>query len=44
MVMDAVKILTTEFDRQTFSVTFPECFDDLKGSDVNFEMIASNTL
>ncbi len=44
MVKDAGKILTTEFDRETFSVTLVECFDNLKGSDVNFEMVTSNTL
>ena len=44
MVMDAVHILTTQFDRTTFTVTLVECFDDLKGSDANFEMVASNTL
>ena len=26
MVMDTVKILTTEFDRKTFSITFVKCF------------------
>ena len=33
-----------DFDKSTFAVKFPECFDDLKGSDANFEMVASQTL
>ena len=41
--MDAVKVML-DFDRRTFSVMFPDCFDDIKGSDANFEMVASNTL
>ena len=44
MVKDVVKILLEDYDRNTFSVRFMDCFDDLKGSDVNFEMVASNTL
>ena len=44
MVMDVVKILVEDFDRVTFTVQFIDCFDDLKGSDANFEMIQSNTL
>ena len=44
MVSDVVKILMDDFDKATFAVTFTECFDDLKGSDANFEMVASQTL
>ena len=43
MVMDAVKVML-DFDKKTWSVMFPDCFDDLKGSDANFEMVASNTM
>jgi len=44
MVPDVCKILLEEYDRTTFCVQFTSCFDDLKGSDANFEMVASNTL
>ena len=44
MIMDVTKILEDEFSRDTFTVQFTKCFDDLKGSDANFEMVASNTL
>jgi hypothetical protein len=43
MIPDAIKVMM-DFDRETFSVQFIDCFDDLKGSDANFEMVASNTL
>ena len=43
MIMDAVNVML-DFDKDTFSVLFPDCFDDLKGSDANFEMVASNTM
>ena len=44
MIMDVVGILISEYSRETFTVEFVKCFDDLKGSDANFEMIQSNTL
>ena len=44
MIMDVVKILEEDFSRETFTVEFVDCFDDLKGTDANFEMIASNTI
>ena len=44
MIMDVTAILEDQFSRDTFTVQFPKCFDDLKGSDANFEMVASNTL
>ena len=44
MVMDVEKILVEDYDRPTLSITFLDCFDDLKGSDANFEMVCSNTL
>ena len=43
MVPDAIAVML-DFDKTTFSVQFIDCFDDLKGSDANFEMVASNTL
>ena len=42
--MDVVDLLLQRYNRVTFSVQFPQCFDDLKGRDANFEMVASNTL
>ena len=44
MIMDVVKILLEDFSRETFTVQFIDCFDDLKSSDANFEMVSSNTL
>ena len=44
MVPDVCKILLEEYDRSKFTVSVPACFDDLKGADANFEMVASNTL
>ena len=44
MVKDVVEILLQRYDRISFVVQFPNCFDDLKGNDANFEMVASNTL
>ena len=44
MVKDVVDILLVRYNRRTFAVQFPNCFDDLKGNDANFEMVASNTL
>ena len=43
MIPDAIKVMM-DFDKVTFSTQFIDCFDDLKGSDANFEMVASNTL
>ena len=44
MIKDVVEILLVRYSKRTFSVQFPGCFDDLKGEDANFEMVASNTL
>ena len=43
MIPDAIKVML-DIDKFTFSCQFIDCFDDLKGSDANFEMVASNTL
>ena len=43
MIPDAIKVML-DFDKTTFCVQYISCFDDLKGSDANFEMVASNTL
>ena len=43
MIPDAIKVML-DIDRTNSSVQFIDCFDDLKGSDANFEMVASNTL
>ena len=32
------------YNKETFTVDFPSCFDGLKGDDANFEMVASNTI
>ena len=44
MIHDVVQIMLARYDKETFALYFMECFDALKGSDVSFEMIASNTL
>ena len=44
MIKDIVDVFLNRFDRSTFSVLVPDIFDDLKGKDANFEMVASNTL
>ena len=44
MIMDIVKILQSRYSRIDFAVRFPECFEDLKGSDVEFESCVSNSI
>ena len=44
MIKDMRDILIKRYDRVTFSVQIPACFEDMKGQDNNFEMTASNTL
>ena len=44
MIKDISDIMINRFEKVTFSVLIPRAFDDMKGKDVNFEMVASNTL
>ena len=44
MVYDITHALTHKYDQETLICEFPTVFDDLKGSDTNFEMVASNTM
>ena len=44
MIRDVAQIFLTQYSRVTFTVGIPRCFDVMKGEDVNFEMVASNTL
>ena len=44
MIKDLADILSLFYDRGTFTVVFPACFEDLMGTDANFEMVQSNTL
>ena len=41
MIADVTKVLETDFDRRDFSIELIDCFDDLIGSDANFEIVAS---
>ena len=44
MIKDVAEILTEKYSRDTFSIEFPDCLNDLKGNDASFEMVTSNTL
>ena len=44
MIKDVAEILTEKYSRDTFSIQFPDCVEDLKGKDASFEMVTSNTL
>ena len=44
MVQDIVKSFLNRFDRNTLTVAIPSVFEQLKGKDVSFEMITSNTI
>ena len=44
MMHDTRKALVNRFDRKTFILEIPAVFEQLKGQDVNFEMITTNTL
>ena len=44
MIKDVANILLKRYERTTFSVQIPECFEDLKGKDANFEVVTSGTL
>ena len=32
------------YSKVNFAIDFPKCFEDLKSTDANFEMVASNSL
>ena len=44
MIKNVADILDSDYDRTTQAVEFPECFDNIKSDDANFEMATSNTL
>ena len=44
MIHDAAHAMEHRFDRKTFILEIPAVFEQLKGQDVNFEMITTNTL
>ena len=44
MLHDARQALLYRFDRKTLILEIPAVFEQLKGQDVNFEMIKTNTL
>ena len=44
MMLDINDIFKNRFDRNTLMLKIPHVFKNLKGLDVNFEMVTSNTL
>ena len=44
MVKNVVDILNEHYDRDGQYVEFPSCFNQIKGEDANFELVASNNL
>ena len=44
MVRDLTNTLLTNFDRERMRIVLPEGLNHLKGKDVNFEMVTSNTI
>ena len=44
MIKDLSDVLKKQYDRKSFSILFPNCFNDLLGNDASFEMALSNTL
>ena len=44
MVKNIIDILMNKFDKIHLSIQFPVAFEQLKGSDANFEMVTSNTI
>ena len=44
MIQDVTDAMNLSYNKINFSLDFPQCFDDLKGRDANFENIASNTM
>ena len=44
MMQEISTTLVHSYDKNTFQLTIPKCFDALYSVDANFEMSASNTL
>ena len=44
MVCDIIHTLQQKFDRETLSCEIPDAFEYMKGKDVKFEMVTSNTI
>ena len=44
MVVDLIEALENDFDKQTLNMRIPDCFDQLRGDDANFEMVSSSTI
>ena len=44
MVKDLIKAMQNDFDKHTLNVRIPECFEQLKGKDAEFEMVTSSTI
>ena len=44
MVKDVIEGIKQRIDSETLSITFPDVFENLKGTDAHFEMVTSNTL
>ena len=44
MIDDVADALLHKYDKESLTCEFPRVFDDLAGTDTNFEMVASNTM
>ena len=44
MISDFIKNIWRRQDKKRMSVTFPDCLDQMKTADANFEMAVSNTI
>ena len=44
MVGDLINILVNNYDKSNLTFVMPQGFEHLKGKDVNFEMVTSNTI
>ena len=44
MVKDVIEVMKRRIDSQSLTITFPDVFENLKGTDAHFEMVTSNTL
>ena len=43
MVIEVAKIYDTYYNKESFTLAIPDCFNDMQSKDANFEMSVSNT-
>ena len=44
MVTEIAKIFDVKYNKKTYTLSIPICFEDIQSKDANFEMSISNTL